>query len=163
MILLSPSQLYWVESWEFLWGKADLAHNDRSTIVLIHVHVATTFLYDERVDHTCHHTFRITDTVYRVVWVLKALWIVLSETINISRKLHKTNIFGMPPKMNLDLLFKLILRRFEVVSDVWSENAALPEILMEIHSNPPVLYYGFHFGISCMHDIKLLGLWQQFY
>ena len=37
--------------------------------------------------------------VYRVVWVLKALWIILSETINILRKLHKTNIFGMPPKI----------------------------------------------------------------
>ena len=37
--------------------------------------------------------------VYRVVWVLKALWSVLSETINILRKLHKTNIIGMPPKI----------------------------------------------------------------
>ena len=35
---------------------------------------------------------------YRVVWVLKALWIFLSETINFLRKLHKTNIFGMPPE-----------------------------------------------------------------
>ena len=26
-------------------------------------------------------------------------------------------------------------------SDVWSENAALLERLMEIHSNPPILYY----------------------
>ena len=30
-------------------------------------------------------------------------------------------------------------------SDVWSENAALFERLMEIHSNPPILYYGFNF------------------
>ena len=30
--------------------------------------------------------------------VLKALWIIFSETINILSKLHKTNIFGMPPK-----------------------------------------------------------------
>ena len=69
---------------------------------------------------------------YRVVRVLKALWIVWSETINIMRKLHKTNIFGDAPEnftiglwyiapssghelMNLDLPFKLILRRFEVV------------------------------------------------
>ena len=37
--------------------------------------------------------------VYRVVWVLKALWIFPSETINFLRKLHKTNIFGMPPKI----------------------------------------------------------------
>ena len=28
-------------------------------------------------------------------------------------------------------------------SDVWSENAALFERLMEIYSNPPILYYGF--------------------
>ena len=27
-------------------------------------------------------------------------------------------------------------------SDVWSENAALFERLMEFHSNPPILYYG---------------------
>ena len=70
-------------------------------------------------------------------------------------KLHKTNIFGMPKKslhrvmyiapssghilFNLNLLFKLVLRRFEVFSDVWSENAALFERLMEINSNPPIL------------------------
>ena len=29
-------------------------------------------------------------------------------------------------------------------SDVWSENAALFERLMEIHSNPPILYFGFN-------------------
>ena len=28
-------------------------------------------------------------------------------------------------------------------SDVWSENAALFERLMEINSNPPILHYGF--------------------
>ena len=44
------------------------------------------------------------------------------------------------------LPFTLILRRFEVFSDVWSENAALFERLMEIHSNQPILYmyYGFN-------------------
>ena len=40
--------------------------------------------------------------------------------------------------------FKLILRRLEVVFDVWSENAALFERLMKIHSNLPILYYGFN-------------------
>ena len=40
--------------------------------------------------------------------------------------------------------FKLILRRCEVVSNVWSENTALFERLMEIHSNSPKLYYGFN-------------------
>ena len=43
--------------------------------------------------------------------------------------------------LNLNLPFKLILKRFEVVSDVWSENVALFERLMEIHSNPPILHY----------------------
>ena len=49
--------------------------------------------------------------VYRVVWVLKkALWIVLSQTINILRKLHKTNIFGMPPpKFTIELCTELPL------------------------------------------------------
>ena len=69
--------------------------------------------------------------VYRVVRVLKALWIFLSETINFLRKLHKTNFFGMPLQfyhrvmyiapssghisLNLNMPFKLILRRFEVI------------------------------------------------
>ena len=46
--------------------------------------------------------------------------------------------------LNLNMPFKLILRRFEVFFFyVWSENAALFERLMGIHSNPPILYYGF--------------------
>ena len=28
--------------------------------------------------------------------------------------------------------------------DIWSEHAALFERLMEIHSNPPILYFGFN-------------------
>ena len=36
--------------------------------------------------------------VCRVLWVLKDLWIFLSETINFLRKLHKTNISGCPRK-----------------------------------------------------------------
>ena len=36
--------------------------------------------------------------IYSDVLVLKALWIVLSETIHILKTLHKTNILGMPPK-----------------------------------------------------------------
>ena len=42
--------------------------------------------------------FSLMGFVYRVVWVLKALWIFLSETI-LFFLLHKTNIFGMPPKI----------------------------------------------------------------
>ena len=70
--------------------------------------------------------------VYRVVRILKSLWILLSETIHFLRKLHKTNIFGMPTKilyhrvmyrapssghisLNFNMPLKLILRRFEVV------------------------------------------------
>ena len=37
--------------------------------------------------------------VYRIVWVLKVLWIFLSVTITFLRKLHKTTIFGMSPKI----------------------------------------------------------------
>ena len=72
--------------------------------------------------------------VYRVVWVLQALWIFLSETINFLRKLHKSlklTFLGCPPKfyhsvmyiapsrghisLNFNMPFKLILRRFQVV------------------------------------------------
>ena len=38
--------------------------------------------------------------VYRVLWILKALYkIILSETINILRKWQKYIILGMPPKI----------------------------------------------------------------
>ena len=69
--------------------------------------------------------------VYRIVRVLKALWIVFSETINILRKLHKNNIFGMPRKfyhrvmyiapssghelLSFNFPFKYILKRFKIV------------------------------------------------
>ena len=43
--------------------------------------------------------FSLMGFVYRVVWVLKALWIILSETIHILRKLHLIFFFGMPPKI----------------------------------------------------------------
>ena len=44
------------------------------------------------------------------------MWIALFETINISR----------------------------LFSDVWSEIAALFKRLIKIHSNPPIVYYGFN-------------------
>ena len=69
--------------------------------------------------------------VYRVLWILKALWIDLPETINILRKLQENKISGCPRKFyhrfmyiapssgellpNFNLLFKGILRRFEVI------------------------------------------------
>ena len=42
--------------------------------------------------------FSLMGFAYSVVRVL-ALWIFLSETNNFLRKLHKTNIFGMPSKI----------------------------------------------------------------
>ena len=63
--------------------------------------------------------------------------------------------------LNFIMPFKLILRRFDVV---WSENAALSERLMEIHSNPPILYYGYknppHTNVirSDATDLSLSGL-----
>ena len=113
---------------------------------------------------------------YRAVWVLKALWIFLSETINFLRKLNTANIFWMPPKilpcrvmyivpssghisLNSNMpLIKLILRMFEVnrcFSDVWSENAALFERLMEFHSNPAILYYMYGFIKSEYHYLQM--------
>ena len=86
----------------------------------------------------------------RVVWVLKALWIVWSTTINILRKLHTFS--GYPQKsyhsfmyiapssghglMKLYLTSRLIWGDLRLFSDVWSENAAFSERLKEIHSNP---------------------------
>ena len=53
---------------------------------------------------------------------------------------------------NFNMPFKLILRR--LFSNVWSENTALFERLMEIHSNSPKLYYGFNFK-PCYNFNKL--------
>ena len=94
--------------------------------------------------------------VYRVVGVLKALWIALSETINILRKLHETNISGCPRKfyhrvmyiapssghtlLNLNLPFELIQRRFEVI--FWClerECCFKKKRLVEINANPLIL------------------------
>ena len=43
--------------------------------------------------------------VYRVVWVLKALCIFLSETIHFLRKLHKTKILGCPRKFSHRVMY----------------------------------------------------------
>ena len=89
----------------------------------------------------------------RVLWVLKALWIVLSETINILRNLHKANILGMSRKFYQRFMyiapssgyalifffffFFLLQVGLRLFSDVcMSENAALFERLMEIRSTP---------------------------
>ena len=59
--------------------------------------------------------------------------------------------------LNINLHFKLINRvnhGLRLFSDVWSENASLFESLMEIYSNPPILYYGF----NMKHVYNLLEL-----
>ena len=50
----------------------------------------------------------------------------------------------------LNWIYKGSLRLF---SDVWGENADLFERLVEIHSNPPLLYYGFK--VPCERDYRL--------
>ena len=108
--------------------------------------------------------------LYGVLWLLKVLWIVLSETINIFRKLHKTNISGMHPKMfTIELCTKLnlvamkcwtlfcILNWFygglRSFSDVWSKNAPLFERLIEIDLYLPI-YYGFKKPVDVLYHCK---------
>ena len=97
--------------------------------------------------------------VYRVLWILKALWIVLSATINILKKKKATTTTksGFPQRfchwfmyiapssghsmMNQNFPFKLILRRFEVVFWCLGWEYRTVYRLMKIHSNPPVQYY----------------------
>ena len=57
--------------------------------------------------------------------------------------------------LNCNLPFKLILRRFGVVFLGLSENAALFERLVKIHSNAPILYYGFNFILQRKQKISL--------
>ena len=45
--------------------------------------------------------------------------------------------------LNFNMPLKFILGDLMLFSDVWSENAALFERLVKIHSNPPILYFGF--------------------
>ena len=51
-------------------------------------------------------------------------------------------------------------------SNVWSENTALFERLMEIHSNSPKLYYGFNmtvekkYGLSWINTKQVNGTWE---
>ena len=58
--------------------------------------------------------------------------------------------------LNLNLPFKLILRRFRLFSDIWSaalsENAALFKRPMEIHSNPLILYNGFKLNFDAKYS-----------
>ena len=73
------------------------------------------------------------------------IYVAANSTIYIFyRKLYHIVMYIAPSSrhisLNFNMPFKLILRSFEVVSDVWSENAALFERLMEIQSNPPILY-----------------------
>ena len=55
----------------------------------------------------------------------------------------------------LNLPFKVVLRKIEgFFPDVWSENGALFERFMKIHSNPPILDNLFR-SVSLMKDISL--------
>ena len=61
-------------------------------------------------------------------------------------------------KINVPL--KLILKGgLRLFSDVWSENAALFERLMEIHSNPPILCYGFNTSFLYMYPLTSTVPW----
>ena len=69
------------------------------------------------------------------------------------RKFYHRVMYIAPSSGHISLNFimplKLILRRFGLFSDVWSKHAALFERLMEIHSNPPILYY-------CINPLKMV-------
>ena len=43
-------------------------------------------------------------------------------------------------------------------SNVWSENTAVFERLMEIHSNSPKLYYGFNVDMHCLNCFAELSI-----
>ena len=111
--------------------------------------------------------------VYRVLWIPKALWIVLSEAISILRNLQKhKHILGCPPLVSHRFMYiapssvihcwtsMCLLNWFQGVmrlfSDVWSENAALFKRLMKLYSNPPIVYYGFdHIGMLTLPHSKI--------
>ena len=97
----------------------------------------------------------------RVLWILKALWIVLCETSNTLRNLPKQDFFSGSPPPPQEFYHRLVYKAlssdcsfadpqsaFQSDSkEVWgcflSETAALFRIFMKIHSNLPILYYGF--------------------
>ena len=80
--------------------------------------------------------------VYRVVWVLKALSITLSETVNFWEIYHRVMYIAPSSghiSLNFNMPLKWILRRFDVVLWCLEWEYRTFERLMEIHSNPP--YY----------------------
>ena len=99
--------------------------------------------------------------IYRVLWILKAFWTVLSETNNIMRNLQKKIFWGSPWKcyyrfmyiapssihslLALNLPFKGILRKFEVfwcLEWEWSMHFS-KDLWKFIQIHQLVLYYGF--------------------
>ena len=70
---------------------------------------------------------------------MSGLW---SENTALFKRLK---IHSNPPILyyGFNVLFILILRRFEVVIDVWSENAE--QFIQKINSYPPIAYYGLTF------------------
>ena len=92
-----------------------------------------------------------------VLWILKALWIVLSEAVSILRRKKRLECSGefyhrfmyIAPSSDYQLLtlnqaFKVILRKFW--GRFWCSRVRMMYFfkrLMNIHSNQPILYYGF--------------------
>ena len=98
------------------------------------------------------------DFVYRVLWILKALWIVLSETINILRKVGNFFFGGDAPQKIYQrfMPFKLILRSFEVNCFLMSGVRMLH--FLKFIQNPPILYYGFKIW-ECLQMSDTSYLW----
>ena len=110
------------------------------------------------------------DFAYRVLWILKALVnrFVLKPSI-FEKIATTTKISGCPQKFynmfmyiapssgepwpNLVCLLNGFYGGLRLFSDVWSENAALFKRLIEIHSNPPILYNGFQIMGKIMNFI----------
>ena len=104
------------------------------------------------------------DFVYRILQILKALWISLSQTIYNLRNLQKQKILGSKlfPPSRCESYHRLCTQSSpssddSLLFDVWSENAALFKKLMKIHSNPPILYYMYDFNLFPICNSKLPG------
>ena len=103
--------------------------------------------------------------VYWVLWILKALWIVLSKTINILINLQPKILFPPTPPpppqefysgfiyivpssecslLILSLSLKVIPKRFDIVFWCLKWECCTFKRFMKIHWNPPNVYNGFN-------------------
>ena len=94
---------------------------------------------------------------YRVLWILKALWIVWLKP-SIFWEIAKNNFRRFPrefyhrfmykasscncPLQTLNLPLKMILRRFEIVYRCLKWECCTFQKTDKFYSNPPILYYG---------------------